>query len=142
VTASRESTVYQQAISIKNTRSLLLSRLIVKDQVPVSTNAQIKVNVSDPTLPELQASGGKTLSDTSSSTGSKEVAISGNNNVRARWVRVNEDNDAFTDTSAGNVEVNTEGLMEWICRVEANSTLDLKLSWEVNVPKGFKWKQL
>jgi len=38
-------------------------------------------------------------------------------------------------------EVNTEGFMEWICRVDASSSLDLKLGWEVSVPKGFAVQQ-
>jgi hypothetical protein len=142
MTERRVSTVYQQAISIKNTRSIPLSRLIVKDQVPVSTNAKIKVNVLEPTLPELLAGASKSGLDATSSTASKEVAISGNKDVRARWVRVNEDDDAFAEASLGKVEVNMQGLTEWVCRVEASSNLDLKLGWEVNVPKGFKWKQL
>jgi len=141
LTASRISTVFQQNISIKNTRGVQLSRLIVKDQVHISTNAQIKVNVIEPALPELQTGANKSGIENKSNAASKDVAVAGNKDVSARWCRTNEDEEMDAGV-AGLVEVNTEGLMEWICRVEPNSSLDLKLGWEVNVPKGFKWRQL
>jgi len=154
MSAARVSTTFQQSISVKNTRPLPLSRLIVKDQVPVSTHAQIKVMVFEPQLPEIQSSkpGGGTIkasssaaqgsSNSSSAAALKEVTVNGSNDVRARWARINEESDdAGANASGSGGEVNTEGLVEWICKVDANTGIDLKLGWEVNVPKGFNWRQ-
>ena len=109
--------------------------MIVKDQVPISQHAQIKVNVLEPNLPEIQS---QNQTDSSNSA-LKEVSISGNKEVKARWARVNDEEDISNVGASG--EVNSEGILEWICALESNSSLDLKLNWEVNVPKGFKWKQ-
>jgi hypothetical protein len=136
MTASRVSAVFQQGISVKNTRTFPLSRLIVKDQVPISTDAQIKVNVLEPALPEVKMGWSRPTKDIRSTIALNEVIISGNKDLRARWTRSNEDDEATQGS-----EVNAEGLMEWICRVEPNSSIELKLGWEVNVPKGFKWSQ-
>jgi hypothetical protein len=148
MTTARISTSYHQRISVKNTRNLPLTRLIVKDQVPTSTNEQIKVNVFEPALPELQTSGKGTSNAQAKPTSGKEVVVNGykDKDVRARWARANEDDEDSTSNDALNVagldgEVNTEGFMEWICRVDASSSLDLKLGWEVSVPKGFAVQQ-
>jgi hypothetical protein len=129
---------------------------VVKDQVPTATHAQIRVSVYEPALPEVHVSkpggGGGTIKSSSgaaqasssshSSAALKEVPVSANGDIRARWARINEESDGASVNVAGTgSEVNTEGLMEWVCRVDAGSGVDLKLGWEVNVPKGFMWKQ-
>jgi len=129
----------------------------VKDRVPVSTHAQIKVNVHTPALPDLQVGTGKKGVQTSSGAASKEIAVTGTesgsrNVVVARWSPANDDganeaSDSVTESATsvggkGAGPVNTEGFMEWICRnMEPGSSLDLELGWEVTVPKGMRWKQ-
>jgi len=153
ISAARVSTTFHQSISVKNARPLPLSRLVVKDQVPISTHAQIRVTVFDPQLPEVHSSkaGGGTIKASSAANASagsssasalKEVVVGGNGDVRARWARTSEESEGMNVAGSNGGDVNTEGLMEWICRVDANSAVDLKLGWEVNVPKGFKWRQM
>jgi len=114
------------------------------DQVPVSTNEAIKVRVFEPSLldiPTTKGNASKGGTDVQSIVG-EEVVVDGykEGSVRARWGRVNEDQDAI-GAGAASGEVNTQGLMEWVCRVEANSSLDLKLGWVVTVPKDFLLQQ-
>ncbi len=117
------STAYSQRITIKNTRQSAVGRLLVRDQVPVSNEARIKVNVSEPNMPDI-----------SSGLGLKEVGVTGYKNVTARWAPVNEDEQGPT------AEPNREGFVEWICKLEPNSSTDLVLNWEINTPKELKWK--
>jgi hypothetical protein len=81
------------------------------------------VNVLEPTLPELQAGANKTGSDAQSNVALKEVTLPDNKDIRARWTRTNEDDESARTSGGG--EVNMEGLMEWICRVDPNSSIDL-----------------
>lgn len=101
----------------QNTRKLPLSGLVAKDQVPISNHAQIKVNVLEPLLSDVQqVSSTKSGTETRSSA-AREVAVSGTKDVRARWVRANDDDsdeaaDAEVSQAGHGVEVNTEGLID------------------------------
>lgn len=124
------STFHSQRITLKNTRRHPITRLVVRDLIPISSDARIKINVNEPAgLPEIGLAGA-----------GREVAVGPNGttgkDIKARWVPVGEED------GEGSGEPNDEGILEWICRVEAGASVDLTLNWEVNVPKDLKWKAL
>ena len=127
-------TSFEQGISIKNTRLTSLHRLIVKDQIPVSNDARIKVLLIEPS--EL-ANAGKISIETS-------VPVS--KGVRVRWVPRDEDTSnmsakASSKVAATNEELDAEsarGLLEWVCEIDASSSVDLRVSWGVSAPVGLE----
>jgi uncharacterized protein (TIGR02231 family) len=166
--SSKQSTTFNQRITVRNTRQIPLSRLVVKDRLPVSSNAQIKVNVRVPFLPELALTDGtektkKGFRQTSQEAVSKEVPVAvsgigskdGNDAITARWSPANGDiavQEEIAPTGTSKVGVasdgkepinfNMEGFMEWICRdMEGGSSLELELGWDVITPKGMRWVQ-
>ena len=129
-------TAFEQGISIKNTRLTTIHRLLLKEQVPVSHDARIKVTLIEP---RVLATASKM------SAASAGVQIS--KGVRARWLPRNEDSNnmsakAASAIAAANEELDAEsahGLMEWICEIEPSSSVDLVLAWEVSAPSGLEW---
>ncbi|KAH7099564.1 hypothetical protein BKA62DRAFT_709371 [Auriculariales sp. MPI-PUGE-AT-0066] len=111
------TTAFSQRISVRNARRAPLPRLVVRDQVPVSSDARIKVTVMEPKeLPTGPAS-------------AQGVLVS--DGVRARHVQKNDESAA--EGEAGN------GLLEWVCTVQAGANVDLNLSYEVSSPVGLRW---
>jgi hypothetical protein len=119
------STAYSQRITVKNTRRTVVGRLLVRDQVPVSHDARIKVNVAEPDMPDIPSG---------SAPGLKEVSVSNSKSAVARWAPVNEDEQGPF------AEPNREGFVEWIVKLEPNTSIDLVLNCEISVPKELKWK--
>jgi hypothetical protein len=98
---------------------------LVRDQVPVSHDARIKVKIAEPDMPEIPSGSGSGL---------KEVGVTGSKNAVARWAPVNEDDQGPF------AEPNREGFVEWIVKMEPNSSIDLLLNWEISASKEVKWK--
>jgi hypothetical protein len=133
---SKQSTAFNQRITVKNTRRIPLSRLIVKDRVPISTNAQIKVNVRVPSLPELPLAGGtektKKGKQVSQETAASEVSVSvggsrskGNSDtVTARWSPANEDIAIQEDTGTKDVGAGNGYAEIWRVAPRLNLNLD------------------
>ncbi|KAG9037268.1 hypothetical protein FRB95_006211 [Tulasnella sp. JGI-2019a] len=123
-------TSHTQRLTIKNTRSSRVSPLIIKDQVPVSVDSAVKVLVNVP----------KELGEAKER---KEVAVAPG--VKARWAikgRVEDEDSASTSGSAsggGPSGVEDEGVVEWLCDVEAGKSIDLTLAWDVVAPAGKNW---
>ncbi|KAH7103966.1 hypothetical protein BKA62DRAFT_782983 [Auriculariales sp. MPI-PUGE-AT-0066] len=111
------TTAFSQRITIRNARRTPLRRLVVRDQVPQSSDARIKVTIMDPK--ELPTGPGS----------AQGVLVS--DGVRARHVQKNDESPAEGD--AGN------GLLEWVCTVQAGASIDLNLSYEVSAPVGLRW---
>ncbi|KZS87670.1 hypothetical protein SISNIDRAFT_470815 [Sistotremastrum niveocremeum HHB9708] len=125
------TTSYVQAISVKNNRRMTLSNLTIKDNVPVSSDSRIKVNLLQPK--GLQDPNDKAGS--SKVTGAKEVRVS--SGVVARWAAIAGDRTAVVDD---NVEDDVEGTILWACNIPPGVSQDVQLSWEVTAPVGLKWK--
>ena len=107
-------TSFVQRITIKNNRATAVSPLFIKDQIPVSEDADIKVNLLEPKelgIPKER----------------REIVVT--TGARARW--------AFHEGEEGKVE--EEGVIEWVCEVETSKTLDLTVSWDVSGPTGQTW---
>ncbi|EJD47245.1 hypothetical protein AURDEDRAFT_113507, partial [Auricularia subglabra TFB-10046 SS5] len=113
------TTSFAQRISIKNTRRAAVPRLVVRDGVPNSTDARIKVNVVEPK--ELPTGG---------PTSAGGVVVK--EGIRARWAQKNDDKPIDGDTG--------DGRLEWICSIPAGGDVDLNLAWEVSAPAGVQWR--
>jgi len=118
-------TTYRQRISIKNTRPTAISRLIVKDQVPTSENAQIKVRLIDPNEKQI---GPMDPSPTNRSTPLVSRAQT-NGGIVARWAQKNED---------GTGGPKGDGVIEWVC-TDVGEELDINLAYEVSAPQNVPW---
>src|SRR5260221_6809121 len=96
LTTRTETTTYTQRITIKNTRAASLPRLIIRDQIPVSSDERIKVVLLEPKeLPEAGMDGSKTRRGASSMNVSKEVTVA--KGIRARWF-TKDDEEVETET--------------------------------------------
>lgn len=119
-------TAYGQRISIENTRPTTISRLIVRDQVPISEDARIKVSLIDPNEKQI----GPMDSSAQSSAGLSNQAVSrGQPAVVARWAQKNED---------GTGGPKGDGVIEWIC-TDVGEQLDINLSYEISAPQNLRW---
>ncbi|CAE7054687.1 unnamed protein product [Rhizoctonia solani] len=108
-----------QRITIRNTRSTPVS-VRVLDHVPVSTDAQVNVNVLSPN--GLAPNEGTEESNRKESQW-KEVE----KGVKARWAPL---------------EAGGEGTVEWSCDIAPSDAVELGLVWEVSVPAGRKWQDI
>ncbi|KZS95495.1 hypothetical protein SISNIDRAFT_473601 [Sistotremastrum niveocremeum HHB9708] len=117
---------YAQVISLKNGRQTAIPKLVVKEVAPVSDDERIKVSILEP-KGLSEAYDAKTTATTS-----KEVTVA--SNVKARWAPLG----GTGDIDEGNIE----GTVHWTCSLAAGASQDLNLSWDVNVPLGFKWVRL
>ena len=139
---------YHQKMTIKNTRSAPVKRLLVRDQVPVSGDQRIKVALIDPSNIEFAGrsaistnAGNRSLSLTMGSEKGlyipKEVQIG--RGVSVRWKL--SDNELASDAASGMPGLHgaREGMVEWVCELGASQTTDLTLSWEVTAPSEITW---
>lgn len=140
------TTSVSQSISIKSTRRTKLDKLIVKDVVPASSDARIKVNIIEPKGLEEPPSASNTASKSTSNSGSNSnisKAVQVGPGIKARWAPTAQNGSGGDTTSAENnlTDGNVEGTVEWICQLDPGS-YDLQLAWEVVAPAGLKWTRL
>jgi len=115
---------HSQRITLRNSRPASVSALRVIDHVPVSTDANIKVNVLSPN--GLGPIGGVSLPGNEPL--SKDRAwTSVQKGVKAHWA---------------NLDVGGEGAVEWACEIQPNEEIELELSWEVSAPVGQTWTKV
>ena len=129
------SQAFLQRITLKNTRRTQVRKLIIRDQVPVTTDSRIKVNLVEPALVSTPA--GTAGPSTSAN---KPIAIS--KNVVARWVPKDDDTPEHDGASSTGVQAGEsgEGIFEWVCTgMDAGQTVDVNLSWDVSAPQGVSW---
>ena len=109
---------------MKNTRLSAIPRLLVKEQVPVSRDAKIKVNIVEPK--SLSKKGGETVL--------KE-------GVSVRWAsRVTDEETPTVSSTTDELDMDSaQGMLEWICNIKPSTSVDLTLSWEISAPSGTIW---
>ena len=129
------STTFEQIISIKNTRLTTIHRLVVKEQIPVSHDARIKVSLVEPRALA-------TAQKTSVSSSGVQVL----KGVQVKWVPRGEDTNisakSIGSLTTSNEEIDAEsaqGMLEWICEIEPGVGIDLLLGWEVSAPASVGW---
>lgn len=114
------SYVFNQRITIYNTKSVPITGLKILDQIPVSDNSKISVNLTNPPL---------ILPQPNKKTGLYSVpqgVVVGSQAV-AQWKGADESD---VDPSL----LGKDGEVSWVCNIPAQGTLNLLLSWEVVYP--------
>ncbi|KIM36583.1 hypothetical protein M413DRAFT_31619 [Hebeloma cylindrosporum] len=119
------SYTFEQRISIFNTKPTSITSLKVLDQLPVSEDSTITVNLTSPPL-VLPAANKKGVAKVPEPVKITEGAGA---NVNVQWDGA-EDSD--TDPSL----LGKEGKLRWVCEVPAQRTIVLALAWEVVCPYG------
>ncbi|KAG8881263.1 hypothetical protein FRB98_004449 [Tulasnella sp. 332] len=107
-----------QRFTIKNNRGTRVSPLIIRDHVPVSVDSVVKVIVNEP----------KELSEVKER---KEIDITAG--VKARWSHKGQGEEG----TGGGVE--EEGVVEWVCDLDAGKSIDLALAYDLILPSGQTW---
>lgn len=121
------TSTFEQAITIKNTRQSRVHRLLLRDQVPVSSNSSYKVNLLEPRSLAANAKG------------AKNAAVLVTEGVRVQWASKREE-DEESKVPAEDLTMDTaQGLMEWIIELEPSATVDVKVAWEVSAAVGDLW---
>ena len=104
---------FSQIISVHNTKSVEIEKLKIIDNIPVSQDANITVNLISP---------GLTIPLSSATPNNKTVpsSVTVANGV-AQW------NDSGSDVNA----LGKDGRLDWICSIPALAKINLLLQWEV-----------
>lgn len=129
------TTAFLQKITVKNTRSTPIRRLLVRDQIPVSSDQRLKVTLIDPS--SLDFPGRNTIVSGGSAEKvsiPREVAIG--KGVSVRWKVGDDEPDNASTLGADGAR---EGILEWICEIPAGGSTDLSLAWDVNAQAGLNW---
>lgn len=113
-------TSHVQKVTIKNTRGTRVSPLIVRNHVPVSVDSALKVVVNEP----------KELGEARDR---KEVNVAAG--VTVRWAYRGQ-GEGETGGGAG---VEEEGVVEWVCDLDAGRSIDLTLAYDLILPAGQAW---
>ena len=122
--AKTNKSYFAQKITIQNTRQNAISPLRVHEQIPVSGSDKVTVNILEP-----YALAGTDVKDTS-------VAS-------VHWIKpgayVQEEtggDESLTGTAAAE---NAKGKFEWVTSLEAGTSTNLALAWEIIAPVGTDW---
>lgn len=143
-------TSYKQRITIKNTRSSPVARLVVQDQVPVSEDSKLRVSVQQPSeksigpvggssnpppTPSTSTAGSSGLVKTPSAPPSEQTLTAQvSKNIVARWAQK-------SDEKGGSGGSRQDGVIEWVCsNVPPAETLDLELVYDVSAPVDLEWE--
>jgi hypothetical protein len=119
------SSIFEQRISVFNTKPNPVTSLQVLDQFPVSEDSTITVNLTAPPL-VLPTPNKKGMFKVPEAVKISETAGA---KVKAQWDGAD---DLDTDPSL----LGKEGKLGWVCEVPAQRTVVLTLGWEVVCPYG------
>ena len=109
---------FTQNITVHNTKSVDIENLKITDNIPVSQDANITVNLISPKL---------TIPLPSTNLGNKAApsSVIVADGVVAQW----------SDKGDSNLNVNAlgkDGRMDWICSIPAHAKINIPLQWEVS----------
>ena len=135
LSASTVTTSSLQKITIKNVRSAPIRRLLVREQIPVSSDQRLKVVLVEPA--DLDFAGRNTISASTSSTSEKPKELKIGKGVTVRW-KVSEA-ELADESSIPGADGAREGILEWVCELDAGQSTDLTLAWDVTAPSGLNW---
>ncbi len=130
LSAKVTTTLYEQVVSIKNTRLSRVHRLLLKEQIPVSRDSRFKVNLLEPRslVFATQLRVGRT----------RLLLLVKPSRCNGRRGTDEEDQNPKVPREELTAE-SAQGLLEWIITIEPGSTVDMNLSWEVVAPLGVEW---
>lgn len=136
LSAKTNITTFRQRITINNTRTSPITRLVVQDQVPISEDSRIKVVVQQPLEKAIgPVHGPSNLGSTIGSSGmvwSEQTMVAQiEKGIVARWAQK-------SDEKGGSGGSKGDGVLEWICS-DLQDTVDLELCYEVSSPAEVEW---
>ena len=139
LTTRMRTTTTKQRITIKNTRGAPLTKLIVRDQVPVPSHQDIKITLREPSM--LMAPEAVSLM----STGKEKEKVKAWNKeyevlkgIKASWHLQEEEGEENVTPSGPHYQ----GIIEWKGTVKAGTSVELALAWDVAAPAGLNWGNL
>lgn len=123
--AKTKTTTFEQSISVKNTRLSKVHRLLLKDQIPIASQADLKVTLFEPSgmVPSGKGNNGKNCVHTLSE------------GIQVHWAPKKDSDVPEEELSMDQAQ----GILEWIIEMAPGSNVDVKLSWEVVAPVDFDW---
>jgi hypothetical protein len=132
-------TQFRQRITIKNTRSTSIARLVVRDLVPLSEDARIKLTMISPpekaigpAVPSVvNASGSGAIGTFKGADVAETLTAQIEKGVVARWAQKDDEGGG----SGGSRE---DGVIEWI-GTDIKDVLNLELVYEVTAPADLAW---
>ena len=112
---------YSQLITIRNLKSSPLQKLTIMDQIPISEDKSIMVNMISPSKDQVI-----NVSDNSSTTASTSLPISSKASIRASF---SEKGEKERDRILWNSDA---GRVTWdFIDVKEKKTVEVKLEWEI-----------
>jgi hypothetical protein len=132
------TTTTKQRITIKNTRGANLTKLIVRDKIPIASHQDIKVTLREPSMlmpieTVMSMSTGKEKERVKEWNREYEVL----KGIRVRWYLQEEE-----DENGSPSDPHYQGIIEWKGIVKAESSVELALAWDVTAPAGLNWGNL
>lgn len=115
------SYIFDQRITVTNAKSSAISGLKVHEQIPVSEDDTITVNLTNPPLELPQVNKRGVLQPAES--------VKVGPQVQAQWEGLDEPD---MDPSL----VGKDGKFDWVCSIPSQGKLNLSLTWEVVCPYG------
>ncbi|KAJ7149159.1 hypothetical protein C8R43DRAFT_504406 [Mycena crocata] len=118
--------IFSQRITVSNMKSVAVERLKIVDQIPISQNEQIEVNLVSPAL-SLPSELGSGVTSKLPKGGSKgPQALNVGKGVVAQW-------DGVDDPGHDAASLGLDHKLNWVCTVPAQGKVNLALEWEVTV---------
>ena len=103
---------FTQRITVHNTKSVDVEGVKIRDNIPVSQDANLVVKLITPSLPLAS-----TLASSSS-----VPSVKVGDGIIARWTITDEVNAS---------DVGKDGMLEWVCTIPPLGKVNLLLEWEV-----------
>ena len=125
ITRKTCSYIFEQRISVFNTKPTPITSLKVLDQFPVSEDSTITVNLTAPplVLPSPNKKGVLKIPEP------VQINEAAGTKVKVQW-------DGAEDPDTDPSLLGKEGKLGWVCEVPAQRTIVLALAWEVVCPYG------
>ncbi|KAF5374158.1 hypothetical protein D9615_008861 [Tricholomella constricta] len=119
--------VFSQHITVFNTKAMHIDGVKILDQIPVSEDAQIQVNLINPPLtrPIPSADSASTSSSLVPDSARKPITVT--KGVTASW-------DGAEELDTDGERVGKDGKINWVCSIPPQGNVNLVLQWEVVVP--------
>ncbi|KAF9557522.1 hypothetical protein CPC08DRAFT_710326 [Agrocybe pediades] len=111
--------VFAQRITVHNTKSVETKGVKIKENIPVSQDASLIVNLLTPALSSPTPSSKPTAA-------TSVTSLKLSDGVVAQWTLP----DGLNDTQ-GSFVPGQDGMLEWVCTIPALAKVNLLLEWEV-----------
>ena len=125
----------------------------VREHLPVSRNAKIKVILIEPKALAQRIGPTSAASQSMVNVANGPTGYLVSEGLRARWVPLKEQTGDDLATGGSNTGItggkdseeidaeSAQGLLEWICEIDAGASVDVVLAYEISAPAGTNWTQ-